>query len=77
MQELSKDLIIYGSDDVIRAFQKWVETGRRGEVSVRQFGKLVVAIRKDMGNKRTKITYEEVLRQFINDYDDAKAKGLI
>src|SRR6266699_7231584 len=77
MQELSKDFIIYGSDDVVRAFQKWVESGRKGRQSFRQFGELVVAIRRDMGNKKTKITYEEVLRQFINDYDDAKANGLI
>ena len=77
MQELSKDLIIYGSDDVVKAFQKWVDTGRKGGISIKQFGELVVAIRRDMGNKKTKITYEEVLRQFINDYDDAKAKGLI
>ena len=77
MQELAKDFIVYGSDNVVRAFQKWVETGRKGGVSVRQFGELVVTIRRDMGNKKTTITYEEVLRQFINDYDDAKAKGLI
>jgi len=77
MQELAKDFIIYGSDDVVRAFQKWVETGRKGQVSVRQFGELVVTIRRDMGNKKTKITHEEVLRQFISDYDDAKAKKLI
>ena len=77
MQDLGKDLIIYGSDDVVKAFQKWVDAGRKGQMSIKQFGELVVAIRRDMGNKRTKITHEEVLRQFINDYDDAKAKGLI
>lgn len=76
MNTLAKELILYGSDEVYKEYLKWTETGRGGSVSINQFGKVVAAIRKDM-NPKTKVTYEEVLRLFINDYDDAKGKGLL
>ena len=77
MFDVSKDLIIYGSDDVVNAFQKWLGSAREGKLTLGPFGEIVISIRRDMGNSKTKITYEDVLRQFIVDYGDAKAKGLI
>jgi hypothetical protein len=77
MFNAGKDLIIYGSDDVVTAFQKWLGGTREGKVTLGQFGELVISVRQDMGNSKTNITSEDVLRQFIIDYDDAKEKGLI
>jgi hypothetical protein len=76
MNNVGKELILYGSDEVYKAYLGWTETGRGGTVSIKQFGKVLAAIRKDM-NPRTRVTYEEVLRLFINDFDDAKGKGLL
>lgn len=80
MFDANKDLILYGSDDVVIAYQKWLGSARKEELEpiqfLEQFGKIIISIRKDMGNPKTKITSEEVLRQFITDYDDEKAKGL-
>jgi|GEM_PF-4214214 len=40
-----------------------------------RFGELIVAIRRDMGNRKTKISSDDVLRQLIIDYDQAKERG--
>jgi hypothetical protein len=77
MIDANKELILYGSDDVVRIYQKWIGDTRRGNASLDQFGELIVAIRRDMGHATTKIRSEEVLRQFITDYDEAKAKGTL
>ena len=77
MFDANKDLILYGSDDVVNTYQKWLGSSRKGNVKLDQFGEIIISIRRDMGNPKTKITSEEVLRQFIVDYEDAKAKGLI
>ena len=50
---------------------------RKGNAKLDRFGELIVAIRRDMGHLKTNIKSDEVLRQFIIDYDDAKAKGKI
>lgn len=77
MMDANKELILYGSDDVVWIYQKWLNNARQGSVNLGFFGELIVAIRRDMGYLKTKIQSEEVLRQFIIDYDDAKAKGKI
>lgn len=78
MFDVNKDIILYGSDDVVRIYQKWLEDAQKGAggiAGVERFGELVVAIRRDMGYPKTKISSDEVLRQFITDYDEVKAKG--
>ncbi len=77
MFDTNKNLILYGSDNVVNTYQKWLGSAREGKVKLGQFGEIIISIRQDMGNPKTKITSEEVLRQFIVDYEDAKAKGLI
>lgn len=77
MIDAEKDLLIYGSDDVVKTFQEWLKTTREGKPPIRPFSEIIISIRQDMGNKKTKITSEDVLRQLIVDYEDVKAKGLI
>ena len=81
MFDANKDLIIYGSDDVVNTYQKWqssirdsVREGKINELEqqlekLEKFGELVISIRGDMGNPNTNITSEKVLRQLITDYD--------
>ncbi len=40
----------------------------------KKFEAFGVAIRRDMWNKKWKMTYEDMLYQFINDDDDATRK---
>ena len=82
MMNANRELIIYGSDDVARTYFEWLEVSKRaveaGEnASLRGFGEVVVAIRRDMGNRKTKLTADDVLRQLITDYDEVKAQGLV
>jgi hypothetical protein len=74
MIDASKELILYGSDDVVRIYQSWMTEARKGQSSLDRFGELVLAIRRDMGHLKTNIKPDEVLRQFIIDYDETKAK---
>ena len=78
MYDANKNLMLYGSDEVINTYQKFLETARKnGKADLNLFGNIIIAIRKDMGNPKTKITSDDILRQLLRDYDDAKAKGLI
>lgn len=55
MFEASTDLIIYGSDDVIVAYQKWLDNSRKNMPGVlTDFAEIVVSIRRDMGTLKRK-----------------------
>lgn len=41
--------------------------------SIEQFGDLIVAIRRDIGYAKTKLTRDDVLRVILIDYDQMKA----
>ena len=75
MVDANKDLMLYGSDDVVRLYHQWQIEMRAGQLDMMRLGQLVVAIRRDMGNATTQITPDDVLRQIITDYDEAKARG--
>jgi hypothetical protein len=82
MMDANRELIMYGSDDVALTYLRWLDASKQAvesgaSPSLRGFGEVVVAIRRDMGNKRTKLTADDVLRQLITDYDTVKAQGLI
>jgi hypothetical protein len=78
MIDASKDLMVYGSDEVVSIYQQWIQDAREGKPGgLSIFGELVVAIRRDMGHGKTKITSDQILRQLITDYDEAKVQGLI
>lgn len=75
MFDANQQLILYGSDDVVRIYQTFLHEARNQVVDMQRFGELIVAIRRDMGNAATKITSEDVLRQLITDFDQAKERG--
>jgi len=78
MIDASKDLMVYGSDEVVRIYQQWLQDAREGKAGgLIWFGDLVVAIRRDMGHAKTKITSDQILRQLVTDYDEAKLQGLL
>jgi hypothetical protein len=66
----------YGST-IVRLYHNFMQRAGQGKPTLGMFGELFLAIRRDMGYRDTKLTPNEVLRQFISDYDAAKAKGLV
>jgi len=76
MMDAGKDLIVYGSDDVVTEYQQWLDATRKGEPAYKvfgHFGDLIIAVRRDMGNSKTKVTKENVLRQILTDYDELQS----
>ena len=69
MYDANVELVLYGSDTVLRVYQDFLRTSREGRTDLRLFGALVAAIRRDMGHLRSKVGADEVLRQFVNDFD--------
>jgi len=73
MTEAGIKLIIYGSDEVIRAFNSFRTVGQIQPPNPHQliveFGRLLLTIRKSTGFPETSIIIEEILRSFIVDYD--------
>lgn len=75
MIDAMKDLMLFASDDVLTLVQTWSEESRQGRIDLNRLGEMIVAIRKDMGNRRTKVGPDDVLRQIILDYEHMKASG--
>jgi len=69
------DLNLFGSDEVIRAFNNLMKhtyeaeaTGNQDpEEMMRLWGKLLLEIRKSLGNKKTKLNEFDMLRAMIKD----------
>lgn len=76
MSDATKELILFGSDNVLRLYLRWNREMRdHGTANLYRFGQIVVAIRQDMGNPKTSIGVEDILRQLITDYDKVLATG--
>jgi len=75
-QNASTHLILFGSDEVIRAWNNFAQYNyRMGEDSEKYnvyellnlYGHLLLAIRKDVGNKKTKLKAKETMMWKIRD----------
>ena len=88
MFDATKDIIIYGSDDVVSAYHKWFSSVRdaldegkindpkRQRESAKNFGEIVISIRQDMGNPKTKKNSEDVISIFRAYYDLSSEKAM-
>ena len=74
LQEFSKKVIFYGSDEVIREYQALTSYLQQhfdeGDFAATSeaMAKVIVAIRKDMGYPDTKFTPKTFVKQLSNDY---------
>jgi len=75
MMDANKELIIYGSDEVVSAYFRWIAEARSGIMDLEKFGDIIVSIRRDMGNPNTDLQSHDILRVIITDYEKAKASG--
>ena len=59
-------LLLYATDDIIKAYDNWIKhtdenIDRHGDnTDVELFGKLLLEIRKDILEEKTKLTVEEI-----------------
>ena len=75
MIDLNKDVLIYGSDDVVKSFFSWQITCRNGGSPLAGMGDIIVAIRRDMGNAATSITSTDVLDVMVAERQKLKANS--
>ena len=79
MIEIKKDILIFGSDDVVNKFFLWEKKAQSKE-ALNAFSELVISVRKDMGNPKTKITKKDFLKSLIQGDDvlaELKEQGYI
>jgi len=75
--EINKRLFVYSSDSVLRKFFDWTQAARKNQNSLTYFAELLIEIRKDMGNKNSKIDANDFLNHLLTDFEDAKKQGLV
>lgn len=71
------DLNLFGSDEVVRAYNTLMQhtyeaesTGKQDpNIMMRLWGNLLLEIRKSLGNKKTKLNEFDMLRAMIKDID--------
>jgi len=70
--DLSTGLFFFASDETVRKYGEWKMGSNKGELEgielLRQFGRLMVVLRKDLGQKETVLTENDYLRLFITDW---------
>ena len=71
------ELNLMGSDDVVRALNDFMQYLYRGDLDSRElmdyWGRLLLSIRRDLGNRRTGLTEVDMLRSQITDVDSLMA----
>lgn len=71
----TRNVLLWGPEPVIVAFNAWRaslpdEGEDVGLTTMHAFERMLYAIRDDLGNRRGKLGEGDLLRMFINDYDD-------
>jgi hypothetical protein len=77
-KKTSFDLVLFGSDNVIKAYNNFLQFGynvetsetssaQRGKAYMQLWGKLLLEIRKDVGNEETELSDIDMLRWLIID----------
>lgn len=78
LMNVKRDLLLYGNDKIIRKFFEWEInqlTGKR----LWNWAELAALVRKDMGNRWTNITADDILKSLLSatdNYQDFKKELL-
>lgn len=74
--EVKKNLIIYAPDEIFKKFLDWNVAAQKAEGLAHSllFFELILLIRKDMGNKFTTVTIDDIIRSIVkvSDFDEFK-----
>ncbi|WP_179320984.1 hypothetical protein [Winogradskyella helgolandensis] len=77
MIDIKKELIIFGSDGVLKSFFHW-EKVADGKENLLALATLVIEVRKDMGNAKTEIKTIDFLKSLVqteSDFEELKEQG--
>ena len=74
MIDIKRDIFMYGSDKVFKAFNKWLlsTTNSNDKVQFAAFLDFVLEMRKDLCNNKTKLTKHDILLNLTQSEDEAK-----
>ena len=82
MWEFNKNLYLYAPDDVLLKYKDWIYDNRNHDKKnskrmIDGICEIIIAIRKDMGHKNTKVKNDDIKKHLLDDYDAAKINGVI
>ncbi|WP_298884671.1 hypothetical protein [uncultured Polaribacter sp.] len=69
LKEIKKEMFIYAPDIVLKKFLQWnnnIENETDPLKRINNFNQLLILIRKDMGNSRTKIKRDDIIRSILS-----------
>lgn len=74
MIDIKRDIFMYGSDKVFRAFNRWLllTTSSNEKAQFAAFLDFVLEMRKDLCNGKTKLTKDDIILNLTQSEDEAK-----
>lgn len=74
MIDIKRDIFMYGSDRVFKAFNKWLlyTTDNNGKAQFSAFLDFVLEMRKDLCNNKTKLTKHDILLNLTQSEEEAR-----
>ena len=74
MIDIKRDIFMYGSDKVFKAFNKWLlyTANSNDKAQFSAFLDLVLEMRKDMCNNNTKLTKHDIMLNLTQSEEEAK-----
>lgn len=74
MIDIKRDIFMYGSDKVFKAFNKWLlsTTKSNDKAQFAAFLDFVLEMRKDLCNNKTELTKHDILLNLTQSEDEAK-----
>ncbi len=74
MIDIKRDIFMYGSDKVFKAFNKWLlsTTNSNDKAQFAAFLDFVLEMRKDLCNNKTELTKHDILLNLTQSEDEAK-----
>jgi hypothetical protein len=73
MIDIKQDLLLFGNDRTVRKLFEWEEAIGKGGLRLWIMAELAALVRKDMGNRHTGITADDILRSLLSDKADYRA----
>ena len=73
ISEIKKEMFIYAPDNIIKKFLEWNNNDNEEENTLKRldfFNELLILIRKDMGNPKSKITKDDLIRSVLSSHDE-------
>ena len=73
VSEIKKEMFIYAPDKIVEKFLEWNNNDLNEENTLKRldfFNELLILIRKDMGNPKSKITKDDLIRSVLSSKDE-------